>query len=343
MLRKILVTASAFAVAGVATAQATLLQIVTNGSAQQIEVQIGPVPGEVTVTGVNGGGSLSYFGVTSIDLRTGAAQDFVEFRIDTAVIPDIAINTAGGISDVKFIYEIPFTTDAVTSNVTVTGSTAVDAVDFLVLAAGDNFTGNWTVSQGAGNNTSTTTVNIPTPSTALALNYSGTAGTGQDFLGMTLVSGASDLSLSVGGNLGGGVDNASIYIDGLAPATTTAALNLDMGAGDDSATTEIISRGGTAAVSGSLRGGNNKDVLTLKIEGDGTLNTTLDGGALSDLLDVSVKGTMTGAPRLIAGAGDDELKIVVDGPLTLAPFLDGGLGYDKAIGFGTIINCEEIN
>ncbi|MBL0921155.1 MAG: hypothetical protein IBJ10_03390 [Phycisphaerales bacterium] len=55
------------------------------------------------------------------------------------------------------------------------------------------------------------------------------------------------------------------------------------------------------------------------------------------------KGTVTGAPRLLGGNSNDELKIVVDGPRVCTPFLDGGPGFDKAIGFGTIINCEDIN
>lgn len=341
MLRNVaLISVSAVAVA---TAQASLLQIVTNGAGQQIEVVIGPVPGEVVVTGVNGGSSVPYVGVTAISLTTGGGQDYVEFRVDTTVIPDITLNTGGGISDVKFIYEVPFTTAAVVSNVSVTGGSVHDAVDFSVLASGDNFTGNWNVSHAGGDNTSTATVNLPDPSAALSINYAGTSGAGQDNLGLSLISNAANLNLSVSGMMGGGNDTATVVIDGLSPAAMAASFNLNMGAGDDAASVEVISRGGTVSASGSILGGNNVDALTLKIEGDGVISTSMNGGAGSDLVDMSLKGVLTGAPTLLGAGGDDELKIVVDGPQLATPFIDGGPGIDKAIGFGTIVNVEQIN
>lgn len=343
MRSKFMFAAFLFAVATVVPAQATLLQIVSNGAGQQIEVEVGPIPGGVAVTGVNGGSTLLYTGVTSIDLRTGAGQDYVEFRISTSTVPPIAVSTGGNISDVKFIYELPFSATNIVSNITVTGGSVNDTVDFSVIASGDNFTGNWTVNHGAGDNTTTSTINLPEPSTALNLNYTGNSGVGQDTLGLALISGAANLSLSVGGSMGGGNDVANIVVDGLGPAAMATAFNLNLGAGNDAANAEVISRGGTIALSGAIRGATEIDTIVVKAEGNGTFNVLGDGGAGNDLVDFELKGSYTGTPRLLGGLNDDELKIVVDGPLTLTPFIDGGPGIDKAIGFGTIINVEQIN
>ena len=66
-------------------------------------------------------------------------------------------------------------------------------------------------------------------------------------------------------------------------------------------------------------------------------------GADADLIDFALKGTITGRPRLLGGTGNDELKIAVDGPRSADPFIDGGPGFDKAFGWGTIINVEDIS
>lgn len=321
-----------------------VLSIVSTAGQQQIEVTIGPAPGNVTVQGVPSIPSgLVFTDIDTIELRTGNAQDFVAFRILTEVVPDITVNTAGGLSDVIFDYQIPFTLAAASSNVVHNGGTASDKVAILAQTDAASFVGNWTMNHGAGNNETVVTANSTSASDNLSLNVNSTSTTGVDKIEMLVISAAANLSINLGGNMGGNADFASLIVDGLGPATTTSSFNLDLGAGQDAASVEILSRGGTTATSGSVAGGAGLDSLVFKLEGDGALNAQYDGGADADLVDFSLKGNITGSPRLLGGTGNDELKITVDGPQTATPFLDGGPGFDKAFGFGTIINCEDVS
>ncbi|MDL1903272.1 hypothetical protein FBT69_00465 [Synechococcales cyanobacterium CNB] len=107
--------------------------VTTNNEQQQIEIEVGPQPGEVRVYGIDGIPSGTLFtGVTAIDLTTGRAQDYVEFRVYATVIPGIRVDTGAGNSDVKFIYFLPFSVAPVVSDVEVVGNAAND---FLKIVA----------------------------------------------------------------------------------------------------------------------------------------------------------------------------------------------------------------
>lgn len=321
-----------------------LLEITTDSRQQQIEVIIGPVAGEVRVSGVRTIPSDTVFtGITAIEVRTGAAQDYVEFRVLSDVVPTIFADTGGGLSDVKVIYELPATPVEVYTYVELVGAGGADKANFTVESRVASFVADWVVSHSGGDNEITASVNSPEISDRLAINLNGTTMNGQDKLELAVISAAAILDLNVAGAMGGNQDTATVLVDGLGPATTTASFGLDLGAGLDASSVEIISRGGAVAASGSVLGGGSSDALVFKLEGDGTLNTALDGGDGNDLIDYSLKGNLTGTPQLLGGPGNDELKIVLDGPLTLTPFIDGGPGFDIAIGFGTIVNVEQIN
>lgn len=323
---------------------AGLLQITTTNAQQQIEVTIGPAPGEVQVNGVSGLGSNTDFtGVTAIQLTTGRAQDYVEFRILSTVVPSILLNTGLGNSDVKVIYQLPESPDSVDTMVTVNGNSANDIVNFLVESRAAAFAAQWTVNGGAGTNEILASVNSPEASDTLSINLNGTTTLGLDKLELAVIHNAAQVDLALTGSLGANQDFASLIVDGLGPAQTNTAMNLDLGTGLDAASIEIISRGGDASTSGQVRGGDSTDTVVFKQEGDGSVNVTLDGGNGNDLLDMFMKGLVEGTPRLLGGAGNDELKLVVDGPQIATPFIDGGPGFDIAIGFGTIVNVEDIN
>lgn len=160
---------------------------------------------------------------------------------------------------------------------------------------------------------------------------------------MATVSAAAVLNIAVGGAMGSNNDTAVVLIDGLEPAVSTTNLNLDLGTGDDTAEFSEVNRGGLSHASGHMGGGGGRDALVFKSEASGTVNVALNGGDGDDLADMQLKGEITGAPMFLGGIGNDELKLVVDGPQTLSPFFDGGPGFDKAIGFGTFVNVEQIN
>lgn len=319
------------------------LAIVSTAGQQQIEVIVGPVSGEVRVQGVPTIPSDFVFtDIVSISVTTGNAQDFVAVRIYSEISPDVIINTAGGNSDVIVEYATPVT-DTVVSNVIITGGAGNDKAAFLVSSAANSFTANWTVTHGNGQNEALASINSTNPTDAFAVNFNVTAGTGQDKAELFMIADAALVNMAFGGNLGSNNDTATYFVEGLSPATTNTTFNLNLGAGLDTFNSEVISRGGLTSTTGTASGGDGLDTLVFKLEGDGLVAPQFDGGNGADLIDFSLKGNQTGTPRLLGGNGNDELKIVLDGPRTLTPFIDGGPGFDKAIGFGTIVNVEQIN
>ncbi|MFM9959009.1 MAG: hypothetical protein ACKVZJ_13140 [Phycisphaerales bacterium] len=321
-----------------------LLQLTTNNAQQQIEVIVGPLPGDVTVSGIpnlpNGG---VYAGITSIRLTTGSAQDFVEFRFTSDVTPDVFVDTRGGNSDIKFTYEVPTSLAEMNTNVMVAGSTGNDVVTFNVESRVASFVSNWAVNQGAGNNETIVSFNSPEITDTLSMSLAQTSGNGADKLEIGIVSGAATLSTNISGTLGGNTDTANLFISSLVPTTGSSLYNFSLGTGNDSFSSEIIAPDSTFNVAGQVSGSDGFDTLVYKQEANGDTNLTLDGGNGNDLTDMFFKGLVTGAPKQLGGAGNDELKMFVDGPILCFPILDGGAGIDKASGFGTFISVEQIN
>ncbi len=321
-----------------------LLELSATVGQQQIEITVGPLPGQVQVSGIGGlpnGGN--YTGITDIRLVTGNAQDFVEFRINSAVVPNIWVNTGAGNSDVKFTYDIPTTTESVNTSVQVAGLGGNDVVTFNVESRAASFNTNWLTNQGNGNNETIVSINSPELSDFLGINLVQSSGSGQDKLEVLSTSAAASVSTNILGNLGGNADLANLFITSLVPTTGSSLYNYTMGNGNDAFNTEIIAPGSTWAVIGSVFGGGGFDTVTYKQEADGVVDLLLDGGTGNDLTDMFFKGAVSGAPTQLGGDGNDELKMFVDGPILCQPLLDGGAGIDKASGFGTFVNVEEIN
>jgi hypothetical protein len=319
------------------------LVLTTNNQQQQIEIEIGPVPGEVRVFGISGIPDSPFVGVTSISLTTGSAQDYVEFRVFSAEAPSITLNTGRGNSDVKFIYATPAGQGPASSEVSVIGGSGEDKVAFEVISEAESFSASWDVRQAGANNEVTAVVASYNPSASLTVDLFSTAGAGQDKVDVNILSAAASTNINVAGQTGGGNDSAIVVIDEQAPGATNLTMGLNLGAGQDVAEILAVTRGGTAAFTGSVLGGADSDTLKSLLEGAGSSALTLNGGPGADYLDAEYKGAVSGAPRLLGGDGNDFLKIVAEQRALMTPFLNGGLGFDEAIGFGTIVNVEQIN
>ncbi|HBS29741.1 MAG TPA: hypothetical protein DEB06_09900 [Phycisphaerales bacterium] len=321
-----------------------LLSITTDNAQQQIEVTVGPTPGEVRVSGVSTIPSDFVFtDVTAIELTTGSANDFVEFRLQAPILPTVSIDTRGGESDVKVIYQINATPEFVASSVSVLGGPVLDKVAFEVFSEAAGFSADWSVNHGAGNNEASANVQQNAASELLSLNFNGAFDRGTDKVAFSVISNAAVSSVNLGGTMGAGHDSALLVIETLSPAMNSASFNLDLGGGNDVAETLFVSRGGVFNTAGWISGGFGLDSIKLNLEGDGRIDTQFAGGGGADVLDMALKGAIDGLPRLLGDGGNDILKLVVDGPRLVTPFIDGGAGFDEAIGFGTIINVEKIN
>jgi hypothetical protein len=319
------------------------LVLTTNDAQQQIEVVIGPADGQVKVVGINGGGEQNFSNVGSLRLVTGASLDAVTFAIRTPVPPQLTVETGLGESDVKFVYDVvPSTRNAVT-NVLVLGGPQNDKVLFEGVALSRSFASTWAARLGEGDNEVVAKMNQPNAATFTNVWLSAETGSGQDKVECDIISNALAQDLRVSGSTGAGNDSGIIKFDGQRAATTAATFGLDLGAGQDQAESLFISRGGQVTLAGEVRGGEGDDTIKMLLEGNGIANATLQGDGGNDYLDMELKGNVRGETRHLGGAGDDFLKLIVVGPRRIVPFMDGGPGIDAAIGFGTIVNVEQVD
>ncbi|QYK48151.1 MAG: hypothetical protein KF838_15330 [Phycisphaeraceae bacterium] len=310
---------------------------------QQMEIEVGPVPGEVRLSGVIGAPATQYFGITSIDLTAGPRNDYVEFRIFTGDAPAITANTGAGNSDVKVIYNLGSSIMDASSSVSVTGGTGEDKVLFEVVSFARAFAANWVTNQGAGTNETVASIDSPEASQLMSVSLSSTGTGGKDTYDLSVKSNAASINVNASPNTGAGNDSAIIAIDTLGTGTLNLATLASLGAGIDVFELTNVSRGGPANFSGSVNGGADADTIKFSSESNGRVLMTFNGALGNDTVDFFAKGSVTGRPRLLGAGGDDYLKLVVDGPRLATPFIDGGAGYDRAFGFGTIVNCEEVN
>jgi hypothetical protein len=348
----ILAAAALLALAGTALAQTAApatfrvvsgqLQITSDNRQQQIELVVGPAAGAVQVVGVNDTSSRQFQNITSIALTTGTNLDVIAFQILTPVVPPIVVRTGQGESDVKFIYDLPAAPVA-TTRVAVVGGPANDKVSFEALSQTATFNAAWDVRLGEGDNESLAKVEHNVTAAATNVNFTSTTGSGLDKLELDVISAASAQTIRLAGNTGAGNDQAIVKFDGQTAAATALATNLDLGPGQDTGELLAVSRGGRINTNARLVGAAGDDNIKLLIEGDGAATVTMTGDAGNDLLDLEFKGDLAGGATQLGGLGDDLLKLIVIGPRRFSPLMDGGPGIDEAIGFGRIINVENID
>ncbi len=318
------------------------LTLTTDDDSQQIEIQTGPQPGFVKVIGVDGA-SAEYSGVTSIDLTTGAGQDYVEFRIFGPIVPNILVNTGTNNSDVKLIYQIPYTTVPVSTMVSVIGADQNDKVAFEVLNSVETLIADWSVAHGNGANETKVLVDTPEGTTLTSIALSTLSGAGKDKLDAAFKSGAATVDLEIDASLGNNSDSSIISVTEQEAGFTRLAVNIDLGRGLDVSEIITVLNGGTTTQTGVVKGGGGDDFLKMLQEGDGSNSIVLNSGGGDDYIDMEFKGAVTGSPKQRAAAGDDFLKLVATQPGLMSPLMDGGPGFDVAHGFGAIINVEDFD
>ncbi len=319
------------------------LSLTTNDSQQQIEVVIGPAQGVVKVVGINGGSEQNFSNVGALSLTTGANLDAITFTIRTATPPQIVVNTGFGDSDVKFVYAVGQGGTGAVTDVLVLGGPNNDKVLLEGVVLAPSLSALWTARLGDGDNEVVAKVEQPNAAAFTNAWVVAETGAGIDKLVFDVISAARGQDLRVSASLGDSNDSAMFKFDGQRAASTSTFLDMNMGAGQDQAEAVLISRGGQVSMTGGIRGGSGDDNVRVLIEGAGVVDASLEGDEGDDYLDMELKGNVRGATRHLGGFGNDFLKLVVVGPRRLTPFMDGGPGIDAAIGFGQIVNVEQVD
>lgn len=328
-----------------ATVNGTTLQVLGSAGGDVIAIRFDSAPGSVQVFGVPGTPDGAQFaGIAKLQLATLAGFDIVDVQVQSSALPELAVDTGSGDSQVKLRFSVPSTVADVTSLATVTGGAANDQVEFEVSSDAASMTMNWNVIGGDGTNDAVVKFTSDALGGATALNWRYAGGSQVDKVLLDLTTRADQLAVAALTNTGGGADE--FIVKGVGDTNTTAVTQLlsRLGAGADKAVIDISNVGRTF-VRGAIDGGLDADTIELSTTSSLSGSPLILGGDGNDTLVFTVDGTLRAgsAPRIFAGNGNDSVSMLVWGSLLGSPFCDGGAGFDIFQGVGATANFEVIN
>lgn len=306
-----------------ATATQTGSRLVVDGSGgpDSIGIEVGPVPGRVTLFGVPGVPDGQIFDrVTDIAVSTFGSNDVVKMKIeatdigvemDTSVGNDsvtVDMKTLPGVSaaTAAFAFDTSVGTDSVEIKLESFASDLALAVDFDTSISSDKV--KVQVEQQVSGDVA---IDLNGLTDSLELVAKGPA-----LFTVNGVVSAQDVKVETDGDARG-----DLVVGGILAANKI----------------EYKVKGsfaGSPYLSGSS--------VKVEIEGDAEGDAVLEGRLGSDNLEFAVKGSLAGSPRVLGKTFGDSLKLKVDGAIAGRPLVDGGPGQDScdvSPGVG-VVNCE---
>jgi hypothetical protein len=244
---------------------------------EEIQLQVGPTPGEVTVLKAPGVVDGTIFtGVHHIIVDNGpGASDTVEIKAELTSDLAITIKTDRGNDAIKL--ETRALAGSVNARVDVVGIAGLNTVEWLVYSAAQDLGLTFTNNSITGIDNLILKVESETPSQRLAVNLAANTGLSDDNIEAMIKSAAAVVDLDVAVADENGYDKFKLELDQLTAGQITADFNIDMGHLNDSA--EIVLKGSqaTSVVNGWISGGPFHDSLILFVEGTATGSPVLNG------------------------------------------------------------------
>lgn len=260
-------------------ADTPLLTVNGTAATDDIQLQVGPVAGEVTVLKAPGVADGTRFtGVRELVVASGnGTADKVVIKGEVSGALPIRVNAGSGGDEVQL--ETKALSGAANLQVTFSGGSGNNKLAWLVPSAAQALTVSLTMSTTTGNDEVLLAVDAGAPSTRLAVQVNTNLGAANDKLETFITSAASVVNLAVATKGGVGNDLAKVVLDQVAVGRATANLNLLLEGGSDSS--EILLKGSqtTTTMRGTLSGGGGNDTLTLLTEGPTRGSFRLTGGA----------------------------------------------------------------
>ena len=255
-----------------------------NGTAatDDIQLQVGPTAGQVTVLKAPGMADGTRFsGVHELVVNSGnGTADKVTIKAELTGHFPIKFNAGSGGDEVQLETKtLPGTANL---QVTFSGGAGNNKLAWLVPSASQVLTVGLTMSTTTGNDEVLVAVDAGAPSIRLALQLNTNLGTAHDKLETFIKSAANVVNLTVNARSGAGNDLAKVELDQVVAGRAMATLNLLLDGGSDSG--EIVLKGSQTTT---------------------TLRGTLNGGGSNDRLNVLTEGPTRGSFRMTGGAGVD--------------------------------------
>ncbi len=269
------------AAAALGVAAAGLLTVTGTAANDDIQLQVGPAPGVVTILKAPGMADGTRF--TGIHRIAVSSDDNATDKvvIKAALDHDFTIEIAAGGGD-EVTLETAALAPQINLQVTLVSPSGDNKLVWLVDSVAHELALGLTVESGAGKDEVIWQVTTDEPSAKLALQLAANTGGGADKIETILKSAAAAVDLTFAANTAGADDQVKLELDQSVPATVVAALDVRLDAGSD--TGEILLKGSNAQVTmdGALHGGGNNDTLKLLIEGAATGEVTVSGDAGKD-------------------------------------------------------------
>ena len=327
-----------------ANAQVTLsgstLTIVTGNGDDKVQVKVEASGTRVfDIPGVND--NINYGFITALVIRTNGGLDKVQILVENRPAPTIDINTGAGISEVDM--DLKHYGAGPTGVRVTTGNED----DKILIEADTNTSAsqlNLTINAGSGKNE--TLINMESdlsPAALMGINLNINGGAQDDLVLIEMGNNLNQITASVSGSLGGGLDNFLLKTKTFQSGATNLNFNLDMGDGLDSFSVST-SESATTTFNGSVRTGLDGDKVEVTTSGILQGNPTIDTGDGNDEVKVFSLGALAATLRTLAGSGDDKVEIFsgIPGSASSA-FSDGGPGFDIFAGIGTVVNFEIVS
>jgi len=344
ILRPLSLSAALALLAPVAAAQATfsngVLTLVGTPANDDITVEVGPLPGQVQVSGIQGGGT--FFGVRGITAALGDGLDKLQVIGSATFLPRLDLDFGQGEADAKVDFVFRSAPVPVQSaGIRIRTADRQDVVNVTLKTAPGITNVVLDLALGGGNNDSVLLVEPENQAAVVRALATVTGGAGIDKVLLDVGGDALQAEAALFGDLGGGDDEAEVVLEARSGGDVSANFGIELGSGNDKAL--LTTSNAATAVSGAVRMGDGQDVVEL-VSGRGFSGGVLvDAGRGNDSVKLVSSLANSSASQIFAGEGDDVVEVLAGGVQVTPTTSDGGPGFDVFTGIGAVVNFEVVN
>ena len=323
------------------TFSASTLFITTGDADDDIQIDVGPMPGEVTVSGVYNGGTFA--GVRAIVAMPGDGDDEIDIDGRAPFLPRLFVDMGDDDDrfDVDFVFS-EFFIDVRAAGIFLRTGEGEDDVTISLKSHSGELNASIDLELGDGSNDVDVDVAPEGDSGVIRVGLDIQSGEDDDEVEFD-VGGDSGLSYArLRGALGDGGDDVDVDVETRLGGAPTLELALDLGSGDDEFDSDAS--GNDLALLGTLRGQDGEDSIEVLSQAGFIGGAVLDAGADDDDVTFHAVGRHDSATSILAGTGDDDVEVLTQTSQTQTPTTsDGGPGEDVFSGIGLAVNFEEID
>lgn len=334
------------------------LNVFTGPGSADAKIVVGPTPGFVQIFGVPAIGDGAVFnGVRAISLRTGGAEDKLQFDIDSPQSLDLLVDTGAGYAETMIQWRVPSTAPSAVGTLDVRSTTGQTKTYLNLESFAPDFRLGWNMLGGAGNKEVQAMLMYKTGSQNVGNDFAFNLGGGTHKVAITVENEAAKYGLRM--DSGNAAELAAIVqspnrtqavtVDVTAAARSTlvdiqsAADALDVGlggtyAGAANSINYSVVQLRPAAVNArlGLRTGGGTDQIEMKFDGETSrlaLGGFVETGGGNDVVKIESNMRTSATATINVGAGNDIaemfFKTPVFFPLAGLPRMLGGDGNDE--------------